>query len=272
MSNALKTTALMALLLVVVAIAFSFVGGKTFGYIGLFLGLVINLGVYWYSDKIVLSMTRAKQVSAEQNPELHEMVERLARKAGIPKPRIYIVNDNSMNAFATGRNPAHAAVAVHKGLLRSLSREEVEAIIGHELTHIANRDTLIQTFAAVIAGTLTYLGYAYMFGDRRDRGPLALVAVIVAPIAGLIIQMAISRTREYAADAGGARLSQPQYLASALAKISDSVQVNPIRSRNPATAHMYIINPFRGMRFSSLFSTHPPIDNRIRRLQDMRIT
>ncbi|MFH0859593.1 MAG: zinc metalloprotease HtpX [Candidatus Altiarchaeota archaeon] len=267
----LKTTALMSLLIAVVMIAFWFVGGRGFALFGLILGVIINLGVYWHSDKIVLRMTRAREVSRDEAPMLHGIVDRLASRAKMPKPRVYVVENRSLNAFATGRNPKHAAVAVHTGLLQALTPEEVEGVLGHEMTHIKNRDTLISTMAAVIAGILSYLGYAYMFsGDRRDRNNvLALAAIILAPMAGMLIQMAISRTREYAADAGGGRLSNPRCLASALAKISSSADANPVRRGNPATAHMYIINPFKGVEFSSLFSTHPLTEDRIRKLEAM---
>ena len=273
MSSTLRTAALMGLLMSVVIFAFWVVGGRGYATFGLIFGALMNFGVYWYSDKIVLSMTRAKEVSSQEAPELHEIVEQLARKASIPKPRVYIINDPSLNAFATGRSPSHAAIAVHTGLIKACTKEELQGVLGHELTHIKNRDTIIQTAAAVIAGTLQYLVYAFMFGgrDREKReNPLALLALILTPIAAMLIQMAISRTREYSADEGGAMLSNPHYLASALRKISNSVKLNPKIDGNPATAHMYIMNPFGGMDIASLFSTHPPTEERIRRLERMR--
>jgi len=262
----------MALLMSVIVTAFWLMGGGDYAFMGLIVGAVINFGVYWFSDKIVLSMTKAKEADRMQYPQLYEIVERLSRKAGMPAPRVYVIQDSSLNAFATGRGPGHAAVVVHIGLLQVLSPEEIEGVIGHELTHIKRRDILISTVAAVMAGTLTYLQYALFFGgdDRRDRGGLALLAMILAPIAGMLIQMAISRTREYGADAGGAQLSNPSHLASALRKIDASVRRSPMRGGNPATAHMYIMNPFSGVDVFSLFSTHPPVEERIRRLGGMR--
>lgn len=271
--DSVKTTALMALLMTLVIGVFWYVGGEEFGFIGLLIGGVMNFGVYWYSDKIILTMTRAKEADRTHYPKLHEIVERLSRKADMPKPRVYVIKDPSLNAFATGRNPKHAAVAVHTGLLETLTTEEVEGVLGHELTHVKNRDTLISTLAAVIAGSLSYLMYAFMWGDRdnRNRSPLALVAVIVAPILAMLIRFAISRSREYSADAGGAQLSNPAYLASALHKISGSVKTRPIQHGNPATSHMYIINPFLGQDLASLFSTHPPTRERISRLRERTV-
>ncbi len=268
--NNVKTTALMALLIGVMVVAFGFVGGRSFAIMGLFFGIVMNVGVFWYSDKVVLKMTRAHEVGREQAPELHAIVERVSSKAGIPKPRVYVIEDPSLNAFATGRGPGHAAVACHTGLLEALTNEEIEGVLAHEVSHIKNRDTLVSTVAAVIAGTLSYLSYALWFGDSRDRSPiLAIAAAILAPIAGILIQMAISRTREYGADAAGARIADPRYLASALEKIQQGANYRPKRDGNPATAHMYIINPFTKVNFGSLFSTHPPTQERIRRLREM---
>ena len=262
----------MGFLMGVVVFVFWFVGGMEYALIGLFFGGLVNFGVYWHSDRIILSMTKAREASTLEEPELHEIVERLARKAGMPKPKLYVINDSALNAFATGRSPSHAAIAVHTGILKTCTTQEVEGVLGHELTHVKNRDTLISTVAAVMAGTLQLLVYIFMFGGsgRNSRGnPLALLAVILTPIAAMLIQMAISRTREFAADAGGARLSNPQYLASALRKISASVSTHPKREGNPATAHMYIINPFGRMDAASLFSTHPKTEERIRRLESM---
>lgn len=207
----IKTTLLMGLLMGVIVFVFWFVGGSHYAFLGLIFGGLMNFGVYWYSDRIILSMTKAKEVSRTDEPELHEIIERLARKAKMPKPRVYVTNDSSLNAFAPGRSPSHATIAVHTGLVQACSMQEVEGVLAHELTYVKNRDTLISTVAAVMAGTLQFLVYVFMFGGSgRDRrgGGLALLAVILTPIAAMLIQMAISRTREYAADAGGGRKSQ----------------------------------------------------------------
>ncbi|VVB51328.1 Protease HtpX [uncultured archaeon] len=270
--NMLKTTFLMALLMGVVIAAFTLVGGKNYAFMGLIVGGLMNILTYWFSDRIVLAMTHAQPADPAQYKQLNEIVEKVARKANIPTPKAYIVNDPTLNAFATGRGPGHAAIVVHTGLLSACTAQEVEGVIGHELTHVKNRDVLISTIAAVMAGVLSYLGYAFMWNrsDREDRGgnALALVAVILAPIAGMLIQLAISRSREYAADEGGAQLTNPQWLASALEKIDSNVRTHP-KQGNPSTAHMYIANPFGGTNFINLFSTHPPAKERIKRLHEM---
>jgi heat shock protein HtpX len=244
----------------------------------------MNFTAYFLSDKIVLTMYRAREVSEWEAPELHDIVDRLAKRAGIPKPRVYIIPTETPNAFATGRNPNHAAVAVTEGILRLLSREELEGVIAHELAHIKHRDTLIMTVAATIVGAITVLArLSLWFGafSRDDRegnaNPLALIAVIVAiivlPIAAILIQLAISRAREFLADEGGAYISgKPLALASALAKLEKAVSFVPMADANPATAHLFIVNPFGGGQglgswFVNLFRTHPPTEERIARLQ-----
>jgi heat shock protein HtpX len=255
--------------------------------VALGMAALMNFTAYFLSDKIVLAMYRAREVSEWEAPELHEIVERLAQRASIPKPRVYIIPTETPNAFATGRDPNHAAVAVTEGILRLLSREELEGVIAHELAHIKHRDTLIMTVAATIAGAIAVLAdfarWFLWFGafGRDDRegnaNPLALIAVIVAiivlPIAAILIQLAISRAREFLADEGGAYISgKPLALASALAKLEKAVSFVPMADANPATAHLFIVNPFGGGQglgswFVNLFRTHPPTEERIARLQ-----
>jgi heat shock protein HtpX len=221
-------------------------------------------------------MYRAQEVSRAEAPELYTMVKRLTQKAGLPMPKIYMINQAQPNAFATGRNPHHAAVAVTTGIMRILSVEELEGVISHELSHIKHRDILIGTIAATIAGAISYLAFiarwALIFGGRddEDRNPLAAIAMmIVAPLAALLVQMAISRSREYAADAGGARIAgNPLYLAHALKKLHMASRTVPLKAQ-PATAHMFIVNPLSGGGLVKLFSTHPPIEKRIARLEGM---
>jgi heat shock protein HtpX len=222
----------------------------------------------------VLKMYRAQEVTESEAPELFGVVRGLIQKAGMPMPKVYIIPQDQPNAFATGRNPEHAAVAVTTGIMRILSREELQGVIGHELSHIQHRDILISTVAATIAGAISYLTYFAMFfghGDDDEGGnPIAaLLMFIIGPIAALIIQMAISRSREYAADQGGAHLAgNPRYLASALRKLNAASQQIPMKA-NPATSHMFIVNPLRGGGLAKLFSTHPPIEERIARLESM---
>jgi heat shock protein HtpX len=274
--NVFKTAALMTGLTLVLLWAGNAFGGQSGMTIALILALGMNAFSYWFSDKIVLKMYRAQEVSKTEAPELYEMVRRLARKADLPMPRVYIINQPQPNAFATGRNPDHAAVAVTTGIVRMLSVDELEGVIGHELAHVKHRDILIGTVAATIAGAISYLAHmaqwAMIFGGRDDDdgNPLvAIVMMIVAPIAAMLIQMAISRSREYAADAGGAKIAgNPRHLAGALRKLGSASQQIPMQAE-PATAHMFIVNPLTGGRFAKLFSTHPPMEERIARLESM---
>ncbi len=251
------------------------IGGTTGMVVAFVLAFLLNIFSYWFSDSIVLAMTRAHALPPEAAPRLHRMVEDLARTANIPKPRVYVIEDAGPNAFATGRNPANSAVAVTTGILRLLTEEELRGVLAHEIAHIANRDILIQTVAATIAGAITMLAHlAFIFGGARgdDDGPnpiTLLLLVIVAPIAAMLIQLGISRSREYAADQAGARFAgNPLPLASALRQLTRGNQVHPTRAE-PATAHMYIVSPLTGGGIASLFSTHPPIQERIRRLEAM---
>lgn len=277
MINSFKTF----LLLLILSVLLVFLGslfGKEWAIFALIFVGIMNFIAYFFSDKIVLSMYRARLVSESEAPELHRIVEELSIKAGIPKPKVYILPSPTPNAFATGRNPRNAAVAVTDGLMRILDYNEVKGVLGHEITHITNRDTLIQTVAATIAGAITYISRFGLYGiagrDRRDRNngnPLGLILLILLPIAATLIQLAISRAREYLADDGGARLSgNPMYLASALEKLAYGNRKMPFTDVNPATSPLFIVNPFSGSSILALFSTHPPIEKRIERLMLMR--
>ncbi len=265
---------------------FLFVGGALGGRTGMTVALVMagamNFFAYWYSDKLALKMSGAREVSEAETPQLHSIVAGLAQKAGIPKPKVYLIAQQTPNAFATGRNPDHAAVAVTEGILRILNREELEGVLAHEFAHIRNRDILISSIAAVIAGAITYIAtmaqWAMLFGgfgssndDEGGAGGLVggLIMMIIAPIAAALIQMAISRSREYQADATGAKIcNHPMSLASALKKLDEWNHRMPMEV-NPATAQMYIVNPLTAASVAKLFSTHPPIQERIRRLRSM---
>jgi heat shock protein HtpX len=269
-----RTAALLGLLtgiLLLIGFLWSGITGMSIFFI---LALFINFISYWYSDKIVLSIYRAKPISKEEEPELHKIVEKLIKKFNIPKPRLYLVNLPVPNAFATGRNPKHAAVAVTSSLLKSLNWDEIEGVLSHELAHIKNRDTLTSTIAATIAGAIAYIAqiawWSLFLGDERGRGNIIfLPLIILAPLAATLIQLAISRTREYAADKTGALLSKkPLSLASALEKISKISKQYPLRG-NSATSHLFIINPFKPDGFTKLFMTHPPVSERIKRLKEL---
>ncbi|MEW6482527.1 MAG: zinc metalloprotease HtpX [bacterium] len=255
------------------------IGGQSGLTFALIMAGIMNLGAYFFSDKIVLAMYGAKEVSEKELPDVHRIVHNLTQASGMPKPKIYLMENASPNAFATGRDPKHASVAVTTGILKLLSYDELEGVIGHELAHIKNRDILIATIAATIASAISYLAHmaqwAAIFGGSRDEegrrsNPLVFLAIaIVAPLAALIIQMAISRSREYLADAEGARLcGSPNKLASSLEKLRMGVSRIPMDA-NPSTSHMFIVNPLSSGFFLSLFSTHPPIEERIRRLRGM---
>jgi heat shock protein HtpX len=281
--NYIKTSMLMAFLIAVLAIGGQMWGGN--GGMLLFgsIGLVFNFISYWFSDRIALMMHRAQEVSRDQLPAVYEIVERLTRKAGMPMPRIYVIPSDTPNAFATGRNPSHAAVAVTQGILRLLDPRQLEGVLAHELSHVRNRDILISTIAAAVAGLISSLGHVIQWGamlgglSRRDDdrgGGLEMLAwAILAPIIALVIQLAVSRSREYAADASGAELvGDPEPLAQALESLERGNEVMPYQYGGPATAHLFIVNPFSGTagRVMNLFSTHPPIEERVRRLRDMR--
>jgi heat shock protein HtpX len=274
----MKTT----LLLGVMTGLFLFVGELIGGQNGMLMALgmagVMNFVSYFWSDKIVLASYRAQPVTREEAPDLYSIVEGLAAKAGIPMPRLYVLPDPALNAFATGRNPAHAAVAATEGILKAMNREELQGVLAHELSHVLNRDTLVSTVAATLAGAIGFLArmaYFMPIGGGRDddrRGnPLAgLLMLILAPFAALLIQMAVSRSREYAADASGARLvGYPNGLASALRKLQSASGRIPLQGADPATAHLFIVNPLSGRSLMGLFSTHPPLEERIERLMAM---
>ncbi len=278
--NTLKTTFLLALLTVLLVLAGGAIGGRGGMTFALIMAGVMNFVSYWFSDKIVLAMYGAQQVTEAEQPEFYAMIRQLAARAGLPMPRVYIIPSDTPNAFATGRNPEHAAVAATTGILRILSREELMGVMAHELSHVKHRDILISSVAATVAGAITYLAnmaqWAAMFGGGRDRdeeggGLLGLlVMAIVAPLAALLIQMAISRSREYDADKGGAEVSgNPLYLAGALRKLEMANRQIPMEGATPATAHMFIVNPLTGGGLMSLFSTHPPVEERIKRLESM---
>jgi len=255
-------------------------GGRSGMTFALIMAFVMNFVTYFFSDKIVLKMYRAREVSEAEAPVLYRIVRRLSQKAGMPMPRVYIIPDMSPNAFATGRNPNHAAVAATEGIMQLLSEEELSGVMAHELSHVRNRDILISTMAATVAGAISYMAqmaqWAMIFGGRRDDdeggSPVAaIVMMIVAPIAAMLIQMAISRSREYAADEGGARLQgNPHALANALRKLQTGAQAIPMHA-TPATSHMMIVNPFSAGVLMKLFSTHPPVEERIARLEAMRL-
>lgn len=276
--NTFKTMILMVSLSLILVWAGAAFGGRSGMTMALMFALMMNLFSYWFSDKIVLKMYKAREVTEHEAPELYSSVRRLVQKAEIPMPKVYIIDQDQPNAFATGRNPSHAAVAVTTGITRILTREELEGVIGHELAHVKNRDILISTIAATFAAAISYLAqmaqWAMIFGGRSDddeRGsPIAaLVMMIVGPIAAMLIQMAISRSREYSADEGGARIAgNPRYLAGALKKLHMASQKIPLHAQ-PATAHMFIVNPLSGGGIVKLFSTHPPIEERIARLEAM---
>ncbi len=277
--NGLKTMLLMVTLTLMLVAIGGILGGKSGMTFALIMAFGMNFITYWFSDKIVLRMYGARPVTEAEAPELYGIVRRLANKAGLPMPKVYIMEQDQPNAFATGRNPEHGVVAVTTGIMRILSREELEGVIAHELAHIKHRDILVSTVAATIAGAISYLAqmaqWAMIFGGRHDDeegggNPIAaIVMMIVGPIAAMLVQMAISRSREYGADEGGARIAgNPVYLANALKKLHMASQRIPMDA-NPATSHMFIVNPLSGGGLLRLFSTHPPIEERIARLEAM---
>ncbi len=277
--NGFKTAVLMTIMMVLFILVGNLIGGESGMMFAFLLSLAMNFGSYWFSDKIVLTMYGAKPVTREEAPQLYDTVESLAMKANLPMPKVYIMENPTPNAFATGRNPDHSAVAVTTGIMNLLNKEELEGVISHELTHIKNRDILVGTIAATLVGTITFIarmaGWAAMFGggrSERDRDNVIgdLVLMILAPIAAMLIQMAISRSREYMADEGGAQISKnPLGLASALNKLQRGNEMIPMANAGTSSAHMFIVNPLSGKSLMKLFSTHPPIEERIQRLQEI---
>jgi len=281
--NYFKTFLLMLVLTGLFIIVGSAIGGKNGAVIAFVFAALMNFVAYWFSDKIVLKMYGAKEVSQSEASDLYRIVSELTSKASMPMPKVYIMENDTPNAFATGRNPEHAAVAVTTGLMRILSKEELTGVIGHELSHIKHRDILISTIAATLAGAISMLAsmarWGAIFGggrsDEEGRGGgniiFVLITTMVASIAAMLIQMAISRSREYLADAGGAHLSHPLSLSKALGKLHMAARRIPMEA-NPSTAHMFIVNPLSGGGVLSLFSTHPPIEERVARLEEMART
>jgi heat shock protein HtpX len=282
--NTLRTTILLAVLTALLVWIGDMFGGRQGAIMALVLAGGMNFFSYWFSDKIVIKMYGGQEVTAQDDPELYGVVQDLTQRAGLPMPRVYVLPQDTPNAFATGRNAEHAAVAVTQGIRRILNKRELAGVLGHELTHVKNRDILVSTIAATLAGAISYLAqmaqWAAIFGGReRDRdegggGILGLLfMMIVAPIAAMLIQMAVSRSREYGADEGGAKVTgDPLALASALRKLEMGAQNIPLEVNNAtanATAHMFIVNPLTGGGLASLFSTHPPMEERIERLEEM---
>lgn len=278
-----KTILLLGLLTGLILGAGYLIAGESGLWFALILAAVMNFGSYWFSDKIVLAMYRAQPIPEEKMPELHRMIERLAANMKIPKPRIYMVNLPVPNAFATGRNPKHAAIAVTKGILEVLDQKELEGVLAHELSHVSNRDILVSSIAATLAGAVSMLAQLAYFGmlfggGRGERGrggsPLATLAVvIVTPIMAMLIQLAISRSREFLADETGAKTSgNPEALARALQKIHDAAKKNPLWAtpKHEATAHLFIANPFTASAMMKLLSTHPPLEERVKRLRALK--
>jgi heat shock protein HtpX len=275
--NALKTAFLLGLLSAIIVGFGGVFGGRTGMVAALGIAAVMNFFAYWFSDRLVLSMHRAQPVTREQAPQLFEILERLTARAGMPMPRVYVLPEEAPNAFATGRDPEHAAVAVTHGILRILNVEELEGVLAHELSHVKNRDILISSIAATLAAAVMMLAnmarFAAIFGggNREERGgtnPIALLAgIILAPIAATLIQLAVSRAREYQADASGAEMTHNPYgLANALQKLEEASRRIPMLSAGPTSSHLFIVKPFTGETLAGLFSTHPPIRERVRRL------
>jgi heat shock protein HtpX len=281
MSNMLKTTLFLALLTGLFIAVGGLLGGRSGMLMAFVFAVIMNFVSYWFSDKIVLKMYGAQPIGEAEAPVVYRIVRSLATRAGIPMPKLYLIPSEAPNAFATGRSPQHAAVAVTQGILRIMDERELEGVLAHELSHVLNRDILISTVAATVAGAISMLAnmaqWGMMFGGSRDEegrstNPIALIlTIILAPLAAMLIQMAVSRSREYQADASGARLTKnPHGLASALAKLGQATRIVPMDA-NPATAHLFIVNPLSGRSLMSLFATHPPLEDRIARLEAMRV-
>jgi heat shock protein HtpX len=278
--NRFKTAVLLTSLTLLMVAMGSAIGGRGGMYFAFFMACAMNIFSYWFSDKIVLKMYGAREITEMENPAFYGIIRRLSIQAGLPMPKVYIIPSESPNAFATGRNPEHAAVAATEGIMRILTPEELEGVMAHELTHVANRDILISTIAATIAGAISMLGNMLQWGailgtrsdDDEGGGGLlgGLAMAIIAPIAAMLIQMAVSRSREYLADEGGARMcGRPLALASALKKLDSGSRMLPMQEARPATAHLFIVNPLTGGGLLQLFSTHPPMEDRIARLEQM---
>jgi len=279
--NALKTVFLLTLLTLLFVFIGQVVGGKSGMIIALIFAAIMNLTTYWFSDKIVLAMYRAQPIKESDNPRLYSLVRQTATQAGLPMPKVYMIPTQTPNAFATGRNPKHAAVAVTAGILKILDEDELEGVISHEMAHVRNRDILTGSIVATVAGAISVLAHMAQWGaifggyggrddEGRGGGGLGLlIMAIVAPLAALLIQMAISRSREYSADQTGAKIShKPLSLANALKKLDYASRRMPLEA-NPSTAHLFIVNPLSGKGMASLFSTHPPVEERVARLQKM---
>ena len=279
MTNSLKTILLMALMMGILLFIGDWMGGEQGLWMAFIFSLLMNFGMYWFSSKIVLMTYRAKEVTEVDAPKLFSIVRRLAAQAQLPMPKVYIIPGDSPNAFATGRNPEHAVVAATEGILQLLSDDELEGVIAHELAHVKHRDILIATLVASMAGTITFIArmamYASIFGggsrSRENSNPFGqILLIILAPIAAMLIQFAVSRSREFAADEGGAQISQrPLSLANALRKLERGVEQIPMTNAGTSTAHMFIVNPLVGGGITKLFSTHPPTEERIARLEQI---
>jgi heat shock protein HtpX len=273
-SATLRTTILMASLGGLLVVIGALIGGPQGAGLFLVIALLINAGSYFFSDKLALAASRAKPIDESEAPRLYQMMRELTTRAGLPMPRLYMIPSDQPNAFATGRNPKHAAVAVTRGITKLLSEDELRGVLAHELTHVRNHDILIQSVASAIGTAITYVAYMLLWVGDDDNGPLGMVAalamVVLAPIAASIIQLAISRQREYAADAGGAEIcGNPESLASALLRLEQGAEAMPMQV-NQAAEPLYIVRPFKGKGLQGLFSTHPPIEERVRRLRQMR--
>ena len=286
--NTFRTTILLAALTALLVWIGDMLGGRQGAVIALVIAGGMNFFSYWFSDKIVIKMYGGQEITANDDPELYGLVSDLATRAGLPMPKVYLIPEETPNAFATGRNPQHAAVAVTQGIRRILNKRELAGVLGHELSHVVNRDILVSTIAATLAGAISYMAqmaqWAMIFGGNRDRDDEGggsnifglIVMMIVAPLAAMLIQMAVSRSREYGADAGGAKITgDPLALASALKKLHIGSQQIPLQASPAAanaTAHMFIVNPLTGRSMAALFSTHPPMEERVRRLEEMAKT
>ncbi|MCJ7450139.1 MAG: zinc metalloprotease HtpX [Candidatus Nanohaloarchaeota archaeon QJJ-9] len=270
----IRLTALFAVLVAVFGAVGLYFGGASGMVLGLIVAGAMNFVSYFYSDKMVVKMHRAEALSEEEAPEIHSIVEKLSEKAGIPKPKVYAMDESTPNAFATGRKPSKSIVCVTSGLISNLSKDEVEGVLAHELSHIKNRDTLIQTVAGTLAGAISIIAHFLWFStfDNDNQNPLFLIgAIVLAPLAASMIKLAISRSREFSADSSASKLTEPEKLASALESIESSVSASrkPMKRGSEGTSHLYIVNPFRKSGLAKLFSTHPPTEERIERLRSL---